>query len=732
MSRQKKIEDGQWDEYRNAVRWVVTGSVICSIVFFVLMSILIGFASVIEAGFSKSSVIYYWDYLVYSFQRPWHVFIMIWRWLVIFFQEFPAIWYLWLPLLPFYWAYKGVKYVLKKNPYRFMNTFYGASAIAKQVDMIKMGLNGKYLLLGESDGMLLQLNDTRSAFCVGAGNEGKTESIVIPAILSAQDMCMVINESGNLFDTTSGYRATQGPVFKIDFSELDNSEKGIFYPSWNPLARGNLPLYGPGRYNYISALCFMLIKDGPTGADPYWTKAGRSALEGFVNYLCDKCDAAKANDYFVHRLAEGELDEEDRKVLASYYKAMPDKNPAVIKARQDLEENKITQANYLPIGKWDPIPVEWHGHQANLSILIDMVTLIQMEINDELKEKRDSGDPSYYTADPWSLIIENMLEESTNLGYSRRVVLELNQIQNLPGKQRSSVLSTGFAGIAPFKNSAIRERTSMNDFTYKDLRGMKNPETGEYQPITFYLSSNDEYGLSSVFLNINTGYLMSFPPNVGGHGPYPMLFVLDNFYRMDKMPKFIDMVGMGRSQKVSFLIVVQDPSQVSAKYSETDLDVLLTNCSVKIIKRTNNPEVSGKFIGMIGKRTFKFAGSMSYSQNFFGKTAKTYNVSYKFRSDGLPGFSKGGMTGALGKGDSMIMVQGFKNRPIKGKALYCRKTDFLVSKMAISKAKFISKELVAERDIEDINPPLYVLFETSADRKKRQQQKQQIKFKTQP
>ncbi len=718
MSVKKILEDGQWDEYRNAMNWVAIGSIVSVFIFLILLILTLGLTNIAYEGFSKLSIVNFWDYLLLCFKKPWHVFVVMGRWMYIFFTDFPAAWFNWLPIISFYALGYGIRYTLKKNPHRFMNTFHGSSSAANFEEAKKMGLDGKYMLICSMGGKWLRLNDTRSAICVGSTNEGKTESVVIPAILTADEMCVMVHESGILFEKTSGHRATLGPVFMLNFSKVDDVEKKEFYPSWNPLASGNIPLYGPGRYNYISALCFMLIKDGPTGADPYWAKAGRSALEGFVNYLCDKCDSAKANDYFLNRLEEGGLDEEDRRVLASYYKAMPDNKSAVIKARENLENNNITKDNYVPIGKWDPIPEEWHGHQSNLATLIDMVTLIQMEINDELKEKRDSGDPSYYTADPWNMIIENMLKESVNFGYSRRAILELNQILNLPGKQRSSVLSTGFAGIAPFKNTAIRQRTAMNDFTYKDLRGMKNPETGEYHPVTIYVNSSDPYGINSVFLNINTGYLMSYPPNVAGHGPYPMFFALDNFHRMDKMPKFIDMVGMGRSQKVSFLIVVQDLAQVNAIYSENDVSVLMTNCSIKMIKRTNNPTSSERFSPMIGMRTVKEATGYSYSEGFFGKK-NNWNKDVKYRWHGSPvqGFAKGVLSGGLNRDEVRILVQGYSNRPIKGDAIYWKKNEKLSELAQIPKAAAVSEDVRDQRDVEDRNPPLYVLFETGADKR---------------
>src|SRR3546814_14434026 len=57
-------------------------------------------------------------------------------------------------------------------------------------------------------------------------------------------------------------------------------------------------------------------------------------------------------------------------------------------------------------------------------------------------------------------------------------------------KERSGVLGTMDQALLPFKNKAVKERTSACDFTSMDLRGMRDVDTGEWLPVTLYICVN--------------------------------------------------------------------------------------------------------------------------------------------------------------------------------------------------------------------------------------------------
>ena len=139
----------------------------------------------------------------------------------------------------------------------------------------------------------------------------------------------------------------------------------------------------------------------------------------------------------------------------------------VKQAIQNAEDKKITKENYLPIGKWDPLPKSWQGAaDACFAMLLDIITNAQIRINAELSERRRAGDMGAANTDAWKILLEDIVLETAYYGYGRRTLLELNQVLGLPDKQRGSVISMALSGINLFKNAAVRTRTSMNDFNY--------------------------------------------------------------------------------------------------------------------------------------------------------------------------------------------------------------------------------------------------------------------------
>ena len=148
----------------------------------------------------------------------------------------------------------------------------------------------------------------------------------------------------------------------------------------------------------------------------------------------------------------------------------------------------------------------------------------------------------------------------------------------------------------------------MNDFNYNQLRGMKDPETGEYLPVTIYMSVpyedlNSSILLSTLFINMATGYLMEHGPNDGPVGPYPMGFILDEFQHMPSLQSISDGIVFGRAKQNMFLVSVQDWHQISAKYGQETTDVILSSSAVKIVKRQNNPETRNALLKGLPKLT---------------------------------------------------------------------------------------------------------------------------------
>ena len=238
-------------------------------------------------------------------------------------------------------------------------------------------------------------------------------------------------------------------------------------------------------------------------------------MTGFIHFIVSKCEKARANDYFIGRVYEGKLDEEDKRVLEGYYLEMHD--PQASRAIQNLRTNNITIDNYLPIGTWALLPEKWIGREACIAMILEWITEAQIKQTQDIKRRLDEGDQMAAMADPMRDLLEEAVNEARKFGYSARCIVELSQLSSMPDKERGSVLSTAFSGIGIFKNSAVVARTSFSDINFKDLRGLKDPITGEFKPISVYLSVNqvDARALSVIsgtFIDLMSSYLIANPP----------------------------------------------------------------------------------------------------------------------------------------------------------------------------------------------------------------------------
>ena len=559
------------------------------------------------------------------------------------------------------------------NPYRFQSNIHGSGRIATLKDIKAMKLlDGFCMVIGKFKGYYLKLPETLSTLCCAPPGTGKTAGVVIPTIFNSKGLSLVINDpKPELCFTTSGARAKEGPVFIINWGAEDNQAEGLYYPSWNPLSPTALPAQGPGRDMYIDSMCNILVEDPKGGADPHWSQTGRAALTGFIHFIASKCEKARANDYFIGRVYEGKLDEEDKQVLEGYYEDIKMHNPAAVRAISDLRNNNLTVENYVPIGTWDLLPEKWVGREACIAMIMEWLTEAQIKQGQEIKRRLAEGDQMAAMADPMRDLLDAAIEESRKYGYSQRAYTELSTLSNMPDKERGSVMSTAFAGIGVFKNSAVVSRTSFSDLQFKDLRGMKDPITGEWKPISVYLSINQVDAralgvISGIFIELMSSYLISNPPNYvnatdGKMGPFPALFVLDEFPQMPKLKAVIDGPAVGRGQKVSYLLIGQDLGQISGKYGKDDLETVISTTACKVILSQNNEQTAQRFSKMVGNKTVQ---TSSYSkQEGFSKQANPFSKNVNYQLQGVSVITTSQLL-SLPMLKQVVLYQSYIDRPI--------------------------------------------------------------------
>lgn len=706
---EKKGEE--WEEYNNAVQWMVMTFIITFLVTIVLAIISMPLGYLIGNGISKDSLSEVSKFIQTIINSPNYLFSRYWHWIKQISNYHGAFSFsLWLPILPIISLPFGLLIGAATNPYRFQSNIHGSARIAELKDIKKMGLlDGFCMVVGKYKGHLLMMKETLSTLCCAPPGTGKTAGVVIPTIFHSHGMSIVVNDpKPELCFTTTGARAKDGPVFVINWGAEDNPAEGVYYPSWNPLSPNALPAPGPDRDMYVDSMCNILVEDPKGGADPHWSKTGRAALTGFIHFIASKCERARANDYFIGRVYEGKLDEEDKRVLEGYYLEMRD--PMSARAIQDLHNDTLTIDNYLPIGTWSLLPEKWIGHESCLAMILEWITESQIKQSQEIKRRLDEGDQMAAMADPMRDMLEEAIDEARKFGYSPRCIVELSQLSSMPDKERGSVLSTGFSGIGIFKNSAVVSRTSFSDLHFKDLRGMKDPITGEWKPISVYLSVNQVDAralgvISGTFIELMSSYLIANPPKFqnktdGQMGPFPTLFVLDEFPQMPKLKAIIDGPAVGRGQKVSYLLIGQDLGQISGKYGKDDLETVISTTACKVILSQNNEQTAQRFSKMIGNKTVQ---TTSFSKNeglSFQKGSNPFSKNVSYQLQGTSVISTTQLL-SLPMLKQVVLMQGFIDRPIMADAprFYLDKQMLALSKLP--PAPYVPDWIVAQR--EDIN-----------------------------
>lgn len=495
-------------------------------------------------------------------------------------------------------------------------------------DIKKMGTNfknkeglfkGFMMVLGyfkyKGQSTALMFDESLSALCLAPPGTGKTAGVVKPTILDCDTVSMIINDpKPELKQSTSGYRSTIGPVFIMNWAGQDDPARGIYYPSWNPLSPEHVPYNPEQRDLYIDSMAKVLVPDAKgANADPHWANTGRAGLSGMINFIVSKVERAKADDYFYTKINNGSLSREDAALLGDYYLSMMN-DPNAYAAYSMLQKGELNSTNYVHVGTWAHIPDAWRGREASFAMILDWLTSSQVAIAEEMEERRKQGDQMVMMADPMKDLLLNAVEEARRYSYANRAVSELTQLANTPDKERGSILSTMMEGLAIFRNAAVRNRTSHSDFHFSDLRGMVDPRDGKIKPVSVYLSINmvDAQALNpitAIFIELMSNYLLAHNTDqvVDGikMGPYPVLFVLDEMPKMQKLDAVIQGPDLGRGQKVSYLIIGQDIHQIQEKYGADAAATIISTTAAKIVLRQNDPETAKRFADMIGLKKTK-------------------------------------------------------------------------------------------------------------------------------
>jgi len=556
-------------------------------------------AWITENGVNANTFSTVWNYLTHLFDsfQIWAEMYISWM------SEFDGTAYNLLPWIPFLPGLAITAYGIIKNPYSLeTDVSFGDARYSETKDIKKMGLlKGDIFVLGKWKQQFLQLPETLSVLSFAPPGTGKTSAIVVPSILKADNMSLIINDlKPEIADITSGYRAKKSRVFRLEWAAEDDPDNNIFYPCWNPLSPKSIPPAGTKRDLYLDRLINVLTQSnsqsGGDGNLEYFQSKARSAMAGFLHYIIAKCEHNNTAD----------------------------------------------------------LPRQWQGKEPSFPMFQDWLAEAQIGL-------RSAG-----IEDPLQLLLQIVIKESIKERYSQRIINELNEVLSCTDRERASIMSVMNESLSAFKNSSVRARTSHSDFDFSHFRGYKNPKTKKWEPLTVYLCVNQEdsktlSAITALFCEALSSYLVANPPGKqlpSGEtlGPYAVGFILDEFPQMPRLQSLIDGPAVGRGQKISYMMIGQDFSQVEEKYGTTGIETLLSTTSAKVILPLNNEKTAQRFTQMVGKTTITSTMlSTANGQLFKSSCNKSITAKELISPDEFM---------SMPEGKHIVLYQKFLNRPI--------------------------------------------------------------------
>ena len=91
----------------------------------------------------------------------------------------------------------------------------------------------------------------------------------------------------------------------------------------------------------------------------------------------------------------------------------------------------------------------------------------------------------------------------------------------------------------------------------------------------------------------------------GGALKRPVIYMLDEFANLPKFEKMGGYISVGAGRHIFFYIIVQDYSQLAAKYGDQEAKTIKNNCNLKVFVGSNEMQTLKEFQELLGSKTVK-------------------------------------------------------------------------------------------------------------------------------
>ncbi|MBQ8677010.1 MAG: type IV secretory system conjugative DNA transfer family protein [Alphaproteobacteria bacterium] len=584
--------------------------------------------------------------------NPWYVFTLYENWWQLFIRSLRLLKtsaFLYLPFVAILGTLLVAASIILRQEGAIRLWYVLNHHFAKLKDVRKMGIN-RYtgVVLGRFGDMLLGADKESSTMCIGEMGTGKTSSVSVPTVLRADEASVVaVDLTGLLPKHTAGYRAKLGEVYYFNWDCLDEPQNNIYYPRWNPLAEANIPQSPLETDAYFKRMADYLIEPEEAEEDNYWNLLIHNFAVTIFGYWHAKIMQAQANDYFLEKLlADTPLTRDDRDVLLSYYIQMP--KHAAQRGIDELQDDNLAAATYVPIGSWGGTPEKWLGREMCFALITDWLL-------HNLANSSDNNGIDWYR---W---VKSLLDETMLFAYGPAIAEGFRSIMQLSPKQRTMVFEKLLKAFEPFTVPSIRERTNGNDIDLKDIRGIYNPETGKTHPISVYSLANTRFSkiINQIFVD---EILEQALKDEGSKGELPILLVLDDLGHNMRLKNLTRAIEAPTAQKISALLLCNSLSLVANTYSREELEVMIMHTDYKIIKAIDGRHLSQQMDKLASfstrsveiplmKKKLQLRKTKPYADaSYFHRLAKDFKLCKEIKTDT--------------RKCQIVLARGFYNRPI--------------------------------------------------------------------
>lgn len=476
----------------------------------------------------------------------------------------------------------------------------------------------------------LRRNETLTALALAAPGLGKTQGVAIPTVLSKgmNNWSMFIFDiKGELYEKTSGYRSSIGPVIRFEPS----GDRGA---RWNPLSpTRSLPDKGE-FFVELTALEQELAK--LVGEDN--AQDVRIGLQSLMRNDTDWRETLKTSPDMlcVNGISFVPMSDKDRAQIIAQ---------GVIPHARKMSAHQAQRETYWRKLSMGLVKEPEGGGGGNGQHFIDRARAAGFALMGLTTSRceRDGVEPNFgRLIDLWSNALANaggnidenpqeqldavteallsLIDECKAYGYPEQIRQELIDLRTAGEEEKGGIFSSLANGLNIFKLSTVRERTATSDFSLEDMRGMKGKD-GKSYPLTLYLvvSLENIKSMGQIMIMLTEAMqsrLISQDSKFASKAR-KVLFLLDEFAQIPKMQTLLSSPAVGRSQGVGNVLIAQSYGQIEGTYGATGLKEIKDTTEWKIIYPLTDSVTAKDISEMIGNETIE-DGSESGSYTGFG------------------------------------------------------------------------------------------------------------------